>query len=72
MSRRRLGQVLAIAGGVLAVFGLYRLGQGRAATHFLAEIFEPDTAALVESCLSMILGALVAGLGLYILFGEKS
>jgi hypothetical protein len=64
--------MLAIVGGMLAVFGLYRLGQGRAATHFLADIFEPDTAALLESYLAMIFGALVAGLGLYIFFGEKS
>ena len=78
MSRKRLGQMLAIAGGVLVVFGLYRLGEAKpiSAGHgplarLLLDFFDPMTATLVESYLATIFGALVAGLGLYLFFGEK-
>jgi hypothetical protein len=71
--------MLALVGGMLAVFGLYRLGaakevsagDGRLA-RLLLDFFDPMSATLVESYLAMIFGALVAGLGLYIFFGGKS
>lgn len=78
MSHKRLGQILAVVGAVLAVFGLYRLGQakpisagdGRLA-RLLLDFFDPMTATLVESYSAMVLGALVAGVGLYFTFNGK-
>jgi len=78
VSGKRLGQMLAIVGGVLAVFGLYRLGQAKpisagdgSLARFLLNYFDPMTATLVESYSAMIFGALVAGVGLYMVFGDK-
>ena len=79
MSRKRLGQILAIVGGVCAVYGLYRLGQAKPITaggghlaRLLLDFFDPVMATLVESYSAMILGVGMAGVGLYLLFSEQA
>jgi hypothetical protein len=79
VKRKRLGQALALIGAVFAVFGLYRLGEAKPITagdgrlaRLLLDFLDPMTATLVESYSTMVCGALVAGLGLYLIFGEKS
>jgi hypothetical protein len=78
MNRRRLGLALAIVGAVLAVFGLYRLGEAKPITagdgrlaQLLLEFVDPMTATLAESYAAMMVGALLAGVGLYMVFSEK-
>jgi hypothetical protein len=78
VSRRRLGQALAIAGMAFGLFGLYLLGaakeisagDGRLA-RLLLDFFDPMTATLVESYSPMIFGVLLGALGVYVLYSEK-
>lgn len=78
MNRKRVGQVLAIIGAVLAVFGLHRLGDAKPLSagdswigRLLLGVFDPMTAALVASYAPMILGALVGAIGLYVFLSQK-
>ena len=79
VSRKRLGQMLALVGGVCAVYGLYRLGQAKPITagegrlaRLLLDFFDPMMATLVESYSAMILGVGMVGVGLYLLFSEQA